>query len=271
MVSITIGNVIAFFVQSSKSNSTAMKILSAFYVIGCGFRTILPRIDVERICFIDSWLSCTFIGRCFATVAELSFMLQLCIALYRVAGDIGKRSNISEYFIALIQGFSFLAFFANIGAQTFCWLGVTTTRQVWHVFEESIWAITVLLMTIFCLILYRYFNTIQFHSQEQKHAKDCRTYLLAAILGGPIYVIYMLTVDIPMYYNRFIADERRGAKYYTFLEGVQDAKSCKVVTQEFSAWKEDMSWITLYFSVAVWASIWLIRSPSLPDLAKKIK
>lgn len=273
MVLVTITNVIAYFVQSSKSNSTIMKILAAFYVIGCGLRTILPRIDVERVCFIDSWLSCTFIGRCFATVAELSFMLQLCITLHQLAGDIGKRApNASQNVISRIQAFSIIAFLANICAQCFCWLGVTTTKQVWHVFEESIWASTIFIMTICSFILIKYFKTIQILPNEIELAKNCNTYLKASLFGGPIYVLYMLLVDIPMYYRRFVADELRGAHYFTFLEGVEDAKTCKIVTQEFTTWKEDMSWITLYFSVAVWASIWLIRSPRLlPDVSKKIK
>jgi hypothetical protein len=95
MVCITVGNVIFYLVSISKKNDhvqqqRVMKILSGFYVLGCGFRAVLPRIDVERICFVDTWLSCTFIGRCFATVAELSFMAQLMITLYYIADDVRR-------------------------------------------------------------------------------------------------------------------------------------------------------------------------------------
>src|SRR5581483_11244497 len=42
--------------------------LSAAYVFGCAFRSILPRADVQRICLFDTWLSSVLIGRSVATV-----------------------------------------------------------------------------------------------------------------------------------------------------------------------------------------------------------
>src|SRR5690348_3821737 len=51
-------------------------LLSAGYVLGCGFRSILPRADVQRIVLYDSWLSSVAVGRSVATVAELCFAAQ---------------------------------------------------------------------------------------------------------------------------------------------------------------------------------------------------
>jgi len=265
MVLITIGNIIAYFISCKKSNSTIMKILSAFYVAGCSLRAILPRIDVERICFVESWLSCTFIGRCFATCAELSFILQFCITFNHLAGDIGKKVPNSSHRMSYIQAFSKLAFVSNILAQSFCWLGVTTTRQIWHVYEESIWTITIFTMTICAISMLPYFAYIK---EENESVKDSKIFLRFFLVGGPLYVLYMLAVDIPMYYKRWEADELRGARYFSFVEGVKDSMECKLVTQNLAVWKEDMSWITLYFSVAVWTSIWLIRAPRIAEKAK---
>src|SRR5262252_8229722 len=50
-----------------------MLVLCAAYVFGCAFRSFLPRADVQRICLFDTWLSCVFIGRSVATVAEVCF------------------------------------------------------------------------------------------------------------------------------------------------------------------------------------------------------
>src|SRR6516162_7053917 len=49
-------------------------LLSAVYVLGCGFRSILPRADVQRIWLYDSWMSSVLVGRSVATVAEMCFM-----------------------------------------------------------------------------------------------------------------------------------------------------------------------------------------------------
>jgi len=34
-----------------------LALLSAVYVFGCAFRSILPRADVQRICLFNTWLS----------------------------------------------------------------------------------------------------------------------------------------------------------------------------------------------------------------------
>src|SRR4029079_10504461 len=58
-------------------------LLSAPFVFGCAFRSIVPRADVQRICVIDSWLSAVAIGRTVAMIAEVSFAAQ-CALLLRV-------------------------------------------------------------------------------------------------------------------------------------------------------------------------------------------
>jgi hypothetical protein len=53
-----------------------LALLSAVYVFGCAFRSLLPRADVERICLFNTWLSSVLVGRSVATVAELCFAIQ---------------------------------------------------------------------------------------------------------------------------------------------------------------------------------------------------
>ena len=57
--------------------------LSAGYVFGCAFRSFLPRIDLERICLVESTLSSMVVGRSVATVAELCFMAQCALLLHQ--------------------------------------------------------------------------------------------------------------------------------------------------------------------------------------------
>lgn len=251
-----------------------MELLCGIYLLGCSFRAVFPRIDVERVCYYGWWFNAPLVGRIFATAAELSFMAQLAMALYRIADDLSQLnpSPSEQTLLPWIRRFAKLAFFVNIVAQCFCWMGVTTTRQVWHVYEESIWAGTVLFMTIFCAMMYKQLNKIKhLKSISPSNLQNTQTYLRWSLVSGPIYVAYMVTVDIPMYYYRWKQDEERGRQYYSIGDGVRDASQCKVVTQDYEAWREDLSWITLYFSVAVWASIWLTRAPRLIDTQEKTK
>ena len=54
-------------------------------VFGCGFRSLIPRADVQRFGLIDSWLSSALIGRSVATAAELCFVAQSALLLHAAA------------------------------------------------------------------------------------------------------------------------------------------------------------------------------------------
>ena len=56
---------------SSVPGMEVMLVLSAAYVFGCAFRSLLPRADVQRICLFDTWLSSVAVGRSVATVASV--------------------------------------------------------------------------------------------------------------------------------------------------------------------------------------------------------
>src|ERR1700689_497621 len=60
-------------------------LLCAVYVLGCAFRSVLPRADVQRICLFDTWLSSVMVGRSVATVAELCFAAQWAMVLRALA------------------------------------------------------------------------------------------------------------------------------------------------------------------------------------------
>src|ERR1700732_5136948 len=56
-------------------------LLCALYVLGCAFRSVLPRADVQRIVLFDTWLSSVMVGRSVATVAELCFAAHWALVL----------------------------------------------------------------------------------------------------------------------------------------------------------------------------------------------
>src|SRR5262245_49513894 len=60
-------------------------ILSGLFVAACAFRSILPRIDLERMCLWDSPFSSVFLGRAVATIAELCFASQCALLLFKLS------------------------------------------------------------------------------------------------------------------------------------------------------------------------------------------
>src|SRR5260370_37869705 len=55
----------------SSSPIELMLVLCAAYVVGCAFRSFLPRADVQRVCLFDPQLSRVVVGRAVATVAHV--------------------------------------------------------------------------------------------------------------------------------------------------------------------------------------------------------
>jgi hypothetical protein len=102
---ISMGNVAAWLLvaagvaRAQRTNddpatSTARRrqlLLAALFVLGCGFRSFLPRAEAQRICLYDSWISSAFIGRSVATVAELCLVTQWALTLRAAARAAGVR------------------------------------------------------------------------------------------------------------------------------------------------------------------------------------
>src|SRR5262245_29582374 len=55
--------------------------LSAVYVAGCAFRSVVPVYDIPRVALVDSPLASVLVGRSVATVAELCFVAQWALTL----------------------------------------------------------------------------------------------------------------------------------------------------------------------------------------------
>jgi hypothetical protein len=210
--------------------------LGAAYVLGCAFRSILPRADVERICLFDTWLSSVFVGRSVATVAEVCFVVQWSIVL-RTLADVASADtarNISRTIVPLV-----------VMAEACSWYAVITTNYLGNVLENSLWTATFLVVAIALLDL------------MSKYRGIVQLVLAAAAIGITGYVAFMCTIDVPMYFVRWQADLVSGKEFLGLLTGLHDVATRWVVTHDVSRWREEIAWMSLYFSAAVWTSLLL--------------
>jgi hypothetical protein len=215
-------------------------VLSAVYVVVCGFRSFLPRADVQRIVLYDSWLSSVFVGRTVATVAELCFAAQWALLLHELAAS--RKHTYGMYVARAVVPMIFVAEICS-------WYAVLSTSYLGNTLEQSIWTGTVALMTTSLAMLMR----------------EANGPLKSALRGGVVasvgFVIFMCTVDVRMYLTRFLADEASGRKYLSIAEGLRDVSTRWVVTHSMTDWQQEMAWMSLYFSVCVWISIALLHAP----------
>ena len=64
-----------------------------------------------------------------------------------------------------------------------------------------------------------------------------------------------------MYWYRHRADEVTGRPYLSIGAGWRDAVRRRIVTYGVEDWREEIPWMTLYFSTGVWVSLSLVRAP----------
>jgi hypothetical protein len=74
-----------------------------------------------------------------------------------------------------------------------------------------------------------------------------------------------MIIDVPMYLSRWRAKLADGSKLLRPLEGLRDVSTRWVVTHDLAEWKDEIAWMSLYFSAAVWASLALCVLFSLED------
>jgi hypothetical protein len=211
-----------------------MLLLCAAYVFGCAFRSFLPRADVQRICLFDTWLSSIVIGRSVATVAEVCFVAQWVILLQRFGAATGAATTLNAAFLLLPL---------ILVAECFSWYAVLTTNYFGNAIENSLWAVAFAAVGVGLVRLLADLDGA------------VRVILIIAIVGIAGYLIFLMTVDVPMYVNRWRAKTSNGGKLLTLREGLRDASTRWLVTHDLAVWKDEIPWMSLYFSAAVWASL----------------
>lgn len=217
-------------------------LLAAGYVLGCGFRSILPMIDVPRICLHDTPLSRIMVGRSVATVAELCFAGQLALLL-REAGRLNARRT-----IVFLSGTLFLLI---VIAEAFSWSAVLTRNNLLHAVENSLWTVGAALAVA------------GFASMRSHVDRGGARFIAAVLICGACYVAFMTLVDVPMYVARWQAALAAGHEPLSLQTGLGEILARCSVVPEWWAWRADVPWLTLYFSTAVWMSIALAHAPPL--------
>jgi hypothetical protein len=221
-----------------------MLLLCAAYVFGCAFRSFLPRADVQRICLFDTWLSSVVVGRSVATVAEIAFAAQWAIILYQLGTMTGADTTVNAAWVIVPL---------ILIAECFSWYAVLTTHYLGNAIENSIWAVAFFIVGAgLCRLLPEFDGEV-------------RVILVVTIIGIAGYLAFLMTVDVPMYLSRWRAETGDGSKLLGPLEGLRDVSRRWVVTHDLAEWKDEIAWMSLYFSAAVWASLALCVCYSLED------
>lgn len=216
--------------------------LSGVYVLVCAYRSVLPRVDLERLVVVDTRLSSIFLGRAAATVAEICFALQLGLLVHQLGLHAG---------MPWVQTAAWAIPAFMIVAQGFCWHSVLTLNHITQAIESSLWAAGFSWMAVLL-------GVIALGSSGWVEALA-----ICGILGALAFVAYVVSVDVPMYWRRYQHGRARGQAYMRLDQGARDAWQRRVPSGNWAAWKADALWLTPYFSVGVWVSIAMVCVPGV--------
>lgn len=214
--------------------AVAHLVLSGVYTFVCAFRSFFPRVDLERRCIWDTWLSSIALGRATATVAEVCLGVQCQLFVLMLARTTGV-----EWLVWLAWPIAPLA----VVSQLFCWHAMLTLNHLGHAIEELLWTALVGCVGVAFLVA---------RSRVDDELSFALTLGVALCAGAACLTAL---VDVPMYIGRWRRGRAAGERYLSLRAGVRDAALRRVPTQAWPLWRQEVPWMTLYFSVGVWASL----------------
>jgi len=209
-------------------------LLSGLFVAACAFRSILPRVDLERFCLWDSPFSSVFIGRAVATIAELGFAWQCALLLFKLSHSTGAS-------IIFKIGLTVLPII--LIAELACWFAVVTLNHIGHAVEELLWSIVVALVAA-GLVIY-----------SQQTGGGLPLWVVLGLIASAGTTVLIVFVDIPLYIARWRTGQRAGLRYLRIRDGLKDAFVRRQVTRASEDWRNEVLWMSLYFSAGVWVSL----------------
>jgi hypothetical protein len=218
-------------------------VLSGVYVAGCAFRSLFPRVDLERTCLWDTPLSAIFAGRFVATLAEICFAVQCTLFLSKLSQmtGFGSAETLSVWVVPLI-----------VVAQVSCWYAVLTLDHRGHVVEELLWTVAFAVMAAAFAGCWVY---------SDGFLKVIIATGIACCAGAALLIS---VVDVPMYISRWYRNRRAEHKYLALYRGFKDTLARRHSTNSWLVWRCEVPWMTLYFSVGVWLSIGMVFLEQMP-------
>lgn len=224
-------------------------ILVAIYVIVCGIRSLWPRLDTKCICVFDNKISSPLIGRSLATIAEMAFIILLVLITNTILTIIQKSFGSSPLMEAL-KILNIMIIPTIFIAQMTCWYGITTKDYFWEIIEGALW--TYAIIVIFVIYLYLYIKTLGKNINNNKLKFILPVLPLAVIVSG-LHIVFMLINYMPLMFKNNLIYK----KHKSFWKGLSEL-SCSKISKKYKDWKNDIPWLTGYFSISVWASILIL-------------
>lgn len=149
-----------------------------------------------------------------------------------------------------------LAVLIYVAAECTSYYNVATTNEFWCAIEVILDGASYLIMAPACLWLWC-------KCPGKMCGSSAKAYLTVMCVVCVAYPFYNFAVDAPMYIARYHDDQAHHKQYLTFWKGIEDAATHRVVTHQLADWKQDIFWMTTYFTAGAWSGVLLMFAPRL--------
>lgn len=229
------------------------------FSIVCAIRAFYPTKYTEKTCFLKTKYYTPFVIRILATIAEIVYIL---LFVYVFIYIINIIKNITRINLNYLKKYIYIVIPIIVLAEVFSWLGSITEYQLWNVSEEILWLITSIMLIVISIFILNNIKNIKSTKIKSIY------YLLSGIVPlATIFATFLIVVDIPMYVKRWIKGEQLEAKPLqqifnefknkhrkNFDNNIKDFRQCRKVDKSLNTWKEEMPWLTGYFTIGVWST-----------------
>ena len=232
------------------------------FIFECIWRSIYPSLYIPRQVLWDTWHNSIMMDRTLAAIGEVCWVIQIHYVVQFINFQVraielskGIDDLRGTYFVH--QAAKLAVCFAVLG-EMFSYWSTGTLNNLYATYEPCCWTVLFALFTLCAIQLWKRLSVIQ-----PQGTRSVTITLAIMIVAGVIYVYYMLTENIPMYYERYLEDQANGVQYLPVWHGLWQALWLRYPRHDFNAWSEDWSWMTAYFSIACWSAILLMHSPRI--------
>tara|TARA_B100001287_G_scaffold275573_2_gene283536 strand:- start:2592 stop:3287 length:696 start_codon:yes stop_codon:yes gene_type:complete len=190
--------------------------LLLIYSLVCFLRAFNMTDENENWCIRDSYFVKPYINRTLATIGEICITIFLINAISYISN---RRFNKNILYIIIL-------------AQILCWIGVINNEPKFNFMEEFLWVL--------------FFGYLFLKIVEKKGYKTNKIITLGVFL----YILYMISVDIPYYKNLKISNKR----------SIFECNWNKPIEDD---WGYSMIWQGLYYTIAVIFFIYIYKQSCL--------
>ncbi len=240
--------------------------LASIYAVVCAIRSLWPRKDIEKVCIFNSKMSTPLVGRSLATIAELCFIVVIIFIMLHVNKNVENFTGNKNKNIVLTLK---LILPIIIIAEILSWIGCITEFELWNAAEESLWGISGIIVSIIGILLYLSISNLKSNPKIHSLSMFLKIFTFCTIC----FSVFMVFDDIPMYIKRWknkdtnkddkvswneFKNDFKQKNNISFIKGIQEMNKCKKVTNSYKEWKDEIPWLTGYFTLGVWGLFILV-------------